>query len=232
MRDELDMRVIDLMTRTLASMETDYLEKFRTEAVDAGCTITNLKMNQPGLDMASPDQAIRTKALKEYKRTIDAAQVLGCRWVRPIPGPKRPDLKLYAAAYQELIEYAGPKGISLLIENFGWISSDPTAIPKVIELVGPGIHPAPDTGNWSDDVRYEGLANMFPSAVTCDFKAFPFDENGNHPRYDLKRCFQVGWDAGFRGPWFLEHFSDRLDVLLSGMIRLRTMIQEWTKEAT
>ena len=31
MRDELDMRVIDLMTATLASFEPDYLDKLRTE---------------------------------------------------------------------------------------------------------------------------------------------------------------------------------------------------------
>src|SRR5262245_38652658 len=45
MRDELGMRVIDLMTATLASMEPDYLDKLRAESDRAGCVLTNLKMN-------------------------------------------------------------------------------------------------------------------------------------------------------------------------------------------
>ncbi len=231
MRDELDMRVIDLMTRTLASMEPKYLEELRSRAEKAGCVITNLKMNQRGLEMASPDQVIRDRALAEYKRTIDAAHRLGCRWVRPLPGSKRPDMERLAASYRTLIYYAAPKGISLLIENFAWLQDDPLAIPAVIGAVGEGLTASPDTGNWTDRARYEGLAKAFPHAVTCDFKAYMFDPEGKHPRYDLKRCFQVAWNAGFRGPWCLEHFDETLKGQLAGMKRLRDMLKTWTQEA-
>jgi hypothetical protein len=33
-------------------------------------------------------------------------------------------LKTLAAAFRELIDYGAPRGISLLIENFGWLASD------------------------------------------------------------------------------------------------------------
>ena len=231
MRDELDMKVIDLMTATLASMEPSYLDKLRKEAESAGCIITNLKMNQKGIDMASADEAKRRKALDEYKRTIDAAERLGCRWVRPLPRPKRPDVKLYVNSYRELIEYAKPKGISLLIENFGWMTDDPKIIPKIISAVGSGLDASPDTGNWSNEARYEGLAEVFPHAVTCDFKAFAFDADGKHPRYDLNRCFQIGWDAGYRGPWCLEHFNNNLVGLIEGFGKLRDMLNEWSKQS-
>src|SRR5215203_1916054 len=56
MRDELGMRVIDLMTATLESLEPAYVERLRSEAENAGCVLTNLKMNQKGLEMASPDE--------------------------------------------------------------------------------------------------------------------------------------------------------------------------------
>lgn len=229
MRDDLDMRVIDLMTRTLASMEPAYLDELRNRSEKAGCIITNLKMNQTGLDMASLDKETRERALTEYKRTIDAAQRLGCRWVRPAPGPTRPDIKQLAASYRKLIDYAAPKGISLLIENNGWIKDDPEAIPTVLSAVGEGLAAAPDTGNWTDPARFEGLAKAFPHAVTCDFKAFMFGPEGEHPRYDLKRCFDVAWKAGFRGPWCLEHFNDTLDGLLAGFVRLRDMLKAWMK---
>ena len=232
MRDELDMRVIDLMTRTLASFEPKYIDDLRNRAEKAGCIITNLKMNQKGLDLGSPDTEVKKRALDEYKRTIDVAERLGCRWVRPIPGSKRPDLKRLADGYRELIEYAAPKKISLLIENNGWISNDPNAIPAVIGLVGNRLAASPDTGNWTNAARYAGLAKAFPLAVTCDYKAFPpLGPNGEHARYDLKRCFQIGWDAGFRGPWCLEHFNDDLKALLGGFAQLRDMLRQWTKTA-
>ena len=54
-----------------------------------------------------------------------------------------------------------------------------------------------------------------------------FDPEGEHPQYDLRRCFDVGWKAGFRGPWCLEHFNDTLPGLLAGFKRLREMLETW-----
>ena len=229
MREELDMRVIDLMTATLVSLEPAYLDQLRTAAERAGCTLTNLKMNQRGLDMASPDEATRRHALDEYKRTIEAAARLGVRWVRPLPGTNRPDIKLLAASYRELIDYGATRGIGLLIENNGWMQKDPEGIPAVIQAVGPDLRAQPDTGNWSDAARYDGLAKAFPLAVSCDFKALGLEPDGSHKPYDLKRCFHIGWDAGFRGPWCLEHFHNDLRELLREMGVLRDQLRGWMR---
>ena len=230
MRDELGMKVIDLMTATLVSLEPDYLDKLRAEAERAGCVLTNLKMNQKGLDMTSEDAAVRKHALDEYKRTIDAAARLGVRWVRPLPGPKRPDLAICAASYRELIEYAAPRGISLLIENYGWMQNDSDAIPEMIKATGKGLDAQPDTGNWKDNtVRYAGLARAFPLAVSCDFKARELGPDGQHDAYDLARCFSIAWDAGFRGPWCIEHFHTDLRELYREMRVLRDQLNAWMK---
>lgn len=230
MRQLLDMRVIDLMTRTLASLEPGYLEQLREQAQRHDCLLTNLKMNLVGADMASPDAAARREALEQYKRTIDAAGRLGCRWVRPALAARRGDLRLLIDGFRALIDYAAPLGISLLVENNGWIRDDPEAIVALIDAVGPGLAAAPDTGNWTDGARYEGLARAFPHAVTCDFKAYPLRPDGSHEPYDLQRCFQIAWDAGFRGPWCLEHFNETLDGLWRGFRQLREMIRHWTAQ--
>jgi L-ribulose-5-phosphate 3-epimerase len=227
MRDELGMKVIDLMTATLASLEPAYVDQLRSAADKHGCVLTNLKMNQPELDLASPDEALRRRSLDEYKRTIDAAQRLGCRWVRPLPRSETPDRSRYVAAYRELIDYAGPKGISLLIENFGWMMAEPDAIPGIVAAVGPGLAACPDTGNWRDDVRYDGLAKAFPHAVTCDFKYKELDAEGRHAAYDLERCFRIGWDAGFRGPWCFEHFNADLPTLWKEFVLMKERLAQW-----
>ncbi len=230
MKNELGMRVIDLMTATLPSLDKEYLDKFRDQAEKHDCIITNLKMNQPGIDMGSPIAATRAQAIDVYKRTIDAAAILGCRWVRPLPLPDRPELNDYVASYRILIDYARPKGISLLIENFGWIKSEPDVIPRIIQLVGKGLDACPDTGNWTDEVRYQGLAQAFPLAVTCDFKALALDAHRQHSAYDLRRCFQIGWDAGFRGPWCFEHFHSSLAELLRELVYLRDTLTDWVRQ--
>ena len=231
MRDELDMRVIDLMTATLVSLEPKYLEQLRQAAADAGCVLTNLKMNQKGLDLAAADEKLRRESIAVYRRTIDAAAVLGVRWVRPLPGPKAPDLKLLVPSYRELIDYAGEKGIGVLIENFGWMQGDPDAIPNVIQAVGSDLKSQPDTGNWTDAARYDGLTKAFPFAVSCDFKARDFAADGTHEAYDLKRCFDIGWQSGFRGPWCFEHFHNDLPQLFREMAQLRDMLRRWIQDS-
>lgn len=231
MHEELGMKVIDLMTATLASMEPAYLDQLRASADKARCVLTNLKMNNPGLDLASADANVRRHAIDEYKRTMDAAARLGVRWVRPLPGPKRPDFAHVASAYRELIDYGRSRGLTLLVENFGWMQDDPDAIPALIQAVGPELRSQPDTRNWTDRARYEGLTKAFPYAASCDFKPYALEPDGSHPRFDLKRCFQIGWQAGFRGPWCLEHFHDDLTQQFREMGILRDRLHQWTREA-
>jgi hypothetical protein len=228
MRDELDMRVIDLNTSSLASMDAAYLDRCREAAEKAGCVFTNLKMNQRGVDMSSADEATRRKALEIYKASIDAASRLGCRWARPLPLPESPDMKIHVASYQELADYGAERNIEMLVENYGWMQGDPNSVVKLIEAIGSNVASCPDTGNWNDNkTRYAALANTFPSAVTCDFKAKTLGPNGEHSAYDLHRCFEIGWKAGFRGPWCLEHANRDRAALFSELAALRDMLRNW-----
>ena len=70
-----------------------------------------------------------------------------------------------------------------------------------------------------------------PLAVTCDFKARALSPKGEHKLYDLKRCFQIGWDAGFRGPWCLEHANPKRPQLFAELTMLRDMLRRWMKQA-
>src|SRR5262249_42935356 len=108
---------------------------------------------------------------------------------------------------------------------------DPNGIPSVIEAVGAGLAAQPDTGNWTARARYEGLRKAFPFAVSCDFKALELGPNGEHPAYDLRRCFDIAWRADFRGPWCLEHFHADLPTVLKEMAYLGNLLRTWMREA-
>ncbi|MEQ8786249.1 MAG: TIM barrel protein [Pirellulaceae bacterium] len=228
LRDELDMRVIDLNTSTLASSEPKYLDRVREAADKAGSMLTNLKMNQRNLDMNSTDDEVRRHALKQYKHSIDTASRLGCRWARPLPQQPKPDMRIHVDSYRELAEYAAERDVQMLVENYGWMSDDPESVPRLIEAIDRNVAASPDTGNWTtDEIRYAGLAKAFPLAVTCDFKARQLGPEGQHPLYDLRRCFDVGWKAGFRGPWCLEHANPDRKMLFRELGLLRDKLREW-----
>jgi hypothetical protein len=230
MRDELDLKVLDLMTRCFASLDDSYCDKLRNEAEKAGRIITNLKMNLEGVDIGSGDETEQRRSLDEYKKTIDIAARLGCRWVRPASTSVKPEFSKLIDGLRELRDYAEPKGISILVENNGWMSREPDALPRIIAALDGTVDAQPDTGNWKDDVRLAGIEQSFPLAVTCDFKAMQFADDGGHPQYDLRQCFDTAWKAGFRGPWCFEHFNETVPGLLRGFVKLRELLTAWTAE--
>ncbi|MBT3346757.1 MAG: sugar phosphate isomerase/epimerase [Gemmatimonadetes bacterium] len=230
MRDELDMRIIDLNTNTLGSLEAAHVDRFRNEVDKAGCIVTNLKLNQFDVDMSSPDPETRAHALDIYRRSVDVAVMLGARWVRPHPKQDRPDMDLHIAGYRALVEYANTRNIQVIVENYGWMSNDIDSTPDLIKAVDRDLHTSPDTGSWADNaVRYPGLERIFPLAVTCDYKAFVLGPDQTHEDYDLRRCFTIGRDAGFRGPWCIEHWNSDWSALRRELRFLRDCIGEWSQ---
>jgi hypothetical protein len=228
LRDELGMKVIDLNTTSLGSLEPAHLDGFRAAVEKAGCVLTNLKMNYPDADMGSQDADARTRALSRYRQAIEAAARLKIPWVRPLPTRTRPHLPTYLASFRELADHAGKHGIRMLVENYGWMESDPETVPRLIKEVDRNLAACPDTGNWSsDEVRLAGLARMFPLAVSCDFKARELGPAGEHTAYDLHRCFEIGWKAGFRGPWCLEHAHPDRQQLFRELVLLRDSLGKW-----
>ncbi len=234
LRDELGMSLLDLNTSSIpkfTEVSNAYLDRLRSTAAKAGCTITNLKMNQRGIDMNSPDKGTRARAIAEYKRSIDIAARLGCRWARPLPQAKRPNMSIHVSSYQVLCDYAASRNVVLLVENFGWMQGDPESVVKLVKSIGRNVVAGPDTGNWdSNAIRYEGLKQTFPLAVTCDFKARKLGPQGEHSPYDLKRCFEIGWQSGYRGPWCFEHANSSTADLMRELVMLREMLVGWMKQ--
>lgn len=230
LRNELDLTIIDWNSVSLPRFDPALMEKLRAATDDAGCTATNLKMNQK-VDMGSNDTAIRDWALEVYRKSIDAAALLGLRWVRPLPQPTNEHPEILIDSFRRLGDYASEKGIAVLVENFAWMMDDPASVVNLLEAIDrPGqVAGGIDTGNWSDnEVRYPGLEKSMPVAVTCDFKAKVIGENGTHPDYDLKKCFDIAWAAGFRGPWAIEHGHADRERSFREIGMVRDWLREWT----
>ena len=231
-RGELDIRILDMNTMNFPSFEPALLERFRKVAEGEGCVLTNLKLNQPGLDLGSLDRELRNETRKVYRASVDAAALMGMRWVRPLPAARSGSRQLLVEGLRDLAEYAGRKQIGLLVENYGWMQSDPDAVVDLITEVGHDLAASPDTGNWSNnDIRYAGLAKTFPIAATCDFKVKTLGAKGQHPAYDLERCFRIGRDSGYRGPWCIEHGHRELKDFYREHLLIKEMLERWLRGA-
>ena len=238
MRDELGMKVIDLNSGTFESRDPAQLEKFREALDDAGCVVSNVKVNTTvlgvkvqDLSIESSDRATREKAIDLYRDWILAANRVGARWVRPFPADQRPDFSVLVESLTELADFADGLKMAIILENAGWMTSDPDAIPRLVEALDGRIAAQPDTGSWADGLREAGLTKAFPYAVSCDFKFGKLGPAGEHAAYDLKHCFDLSWQAGFRGPWVLEHAGENTKELFGELRLVRDLLKTWIREA-
>jgi hypothetical protein len=228
MRDELGMRLIDFNSRWLESYEPGYIDRVRKAADDADCFFSNLKVNHKFGDLYSKDADERKLAMTKARQQVEVAERLGARWIRfSVPKFEAGDGGSKVAAHRELALFAQEHGIRPLVENGGWLKFDPDSIPRVVQAIGHNVASGPDTGNWDDDIRYEALTKSFPDAVTCDFKVFDLDENNHHAKYDIRRCFDIGWKAGFRGLWAIEHWNDDTEASVREITWLRDQLANW-----
>ncbi len=171
-RDELGMQLIDLNTNWLESYEDSYVRRVRESAEDADCFFTNLKVNHKFGDLYADDANERQKAMAHARQLVTAARLLGAQWMRfsipkPVPGSRTATL----SAHRELASVAESQGVQLLVENNGWMRSEPGSVAELVRIIGKNIAPGPDTGNWNDDVRYEGIAKSFTDAVHATSKS-------------------------------------------------------------
>lgn len=228
MRDDLGMQLIDLNTRWLESYDQRYVQRVRKAVDDAGCYISNLKINHKFGDLYSKDADERKEAMTNARQQVQVAAMLGVRWIRfPVPKVGASDDQSEVSAHRELATFAEQYEIQLLVENGGWLKSDPDSIVRVVKAIGHNVASGPDTGNWDDNVRYEALKKSFPGAVTCDFKVFDLNSQYQHEKYDIRRCFDIGWQAGFRGPWAIEHWNDDAKAYARETTWLRDQLEKW-----
>jgi hypothetical protein len=232
MRDDLGMRLIDLNTHWVDSYEAGYLEEVRGAAAEAGCFITNLKVNHRYEALDAADDEERAKAAAHSRELVRVARSLGARWIRfPVPQAVSTEEGVARTVFRELATYAKDRGVRLVVENNGWMRSEADSVVRTVHAIGRDLAAsAPDTGNWDDEVREAGLVKSFPGAVTCDFKVRELDAEGQHARYDLRSCFDIGWRAGFRGPWAIEHWHEDLTAFAREIRLIRDRLRGWMKE--
>jgi len=169
--------------------------------------------------IGDPDAAARTRTVENHRKWVEAARFLGCHSIRvnaQSQGTPEEQRDLAADGLRRLTELAAARGINVIVENHGGLSSDGAWLAGVIRAVDhPRCGTLPDFGNfqvsegeWYD--RYQGVAEMMPFAKAVSAKSHDFDAAGNERNTDYERMLRVVLDAGYRGYVGVEYEGDRL----------------------
>lgn len=180
-------------------------------------------------ELASPDEAKRIKAIENHKKWIDAGAFLGCFYVRVnLFGSDDPNIWVNTSAksLKQLATYAKSKGINVIVENHGYLSSNTPYLVQVMKKVNmPNCGVLPDFGNWclkreggkiwdakciEEYDRYKGVKGMMPYAKAVSAKSYDFDAKGNETLIDYYKMLQIVKDGGYKGFIGVEYEGNRL----------------------
>jgi sugar phosphate isomerase/epimerase len=199
-----------------AAKDQDYLRELLKRSKDAGVVNHLIMVDEEGF-LAVPLEKDRQQAVENHKKWIDAAAFLGCSTVRVnLHGEGESDAKKAASvdSLSQLGAFAEPMKINVVVENHGSDSSRGVWLAEVMNQVNKSnVGTLPDFGNFcishpwgtTQDVcdneydRYKGIEEMLPFAKGVSAKTYDFDANGNQPKMDYKRLFEIVKRSSFKG---------------------------------
>jgi sugar phosphate isomerase/epimerase len=211
---------VDYVNTFFKDRATDraYLAEMRKRADDVGIVNVLILVDGEGA-VGDPDPAKRQQAIDAHLRWVDAARSLGCRGIRinaVSQGSPDEQRRLVADGARRLAELAASRDIDILIENHGGLSSNGAWLASLIREVNhPRCGSLPDFGNWDMGGgtmydRYEGVAELLPTAKAVSVKSHDFDAEGRETRTDYDRMLGLVRDT-YRGEYLeIEYEGDRL----------------------
>ena len=207
-----------------------YLDRLGAAADDAGVRIIGLAVDHHG-DLSSLDEGARRLAVRHHAKWVEACERLGCDYFRANSGAK--DVGPITAAHEqactrsfaELAEQAGPRRLSVLMENHWGLSEDPARMVRVLKAVDNEYCGAlADFRNWPAGTDpYEALAIIAPYAKSAHAKFLAFDEQGNDPDFDTSHALQLLHSAGYTSPLAIEFEGDLDDH--TGVLKSKELLQ-------
>ena len=205
------------------ALNEQYLTEMDTRAKDHGLVQLLIMCDGEG-NLGDPDEKMRTAAIDNHIKWLEAAKRLGCHSIRvnaASAGTYEEQQKLAADGLSRLTDKAKPYELNVIVENHGGLSSNGEWLSGVMEMVNnPTCGTLPDFGNfcfdWSkaDDPeawydRYKGVHEMMPYAKAVSAKSHEFNEEGDEVRTDYYKMLKIVRDAGYRRWVGVEYEGDK-----------------------
>lgn len=219
--------------------DQEYLKELKQRASDQGVKGVLITVDEKGR-IGDPEEKLRLQAVDNHRKWVDAAKTLGCETIRVNAYSDEtlsPDeqAKLVVAGLRPLVEFGATRGINVIVENHGHLSSNGKWLASVVEGVElPTCGTLPDFGNFSSKPgeeydRYQGVAEMMPYAKGVSAKSYDFDAQGNETTIDYRRMLKIVNDAGYHGYLGIEYEGPKLSEP-EGVLATKKLIETVQRE--
>jgi L-ribulose-5-phosphate 3-epimerase len=212
------------------------LNQLNRAAKDYNVALVRIMVDDEG-NMAAVDRKERMTAAVAHRKWVDIAHYLNCRDIRcnmrggPREWKQDPDIaKRAAESFHDLLEYAKPSGLDIIIENHGGASSDPEILTGLMKAVdNPRFGILPDFGNVNPgDDHAAVLRKLLPYARGVSVKA-AWAPDGTSS-FDVEKLIRVCQEFGFHGWWGIESNYGRRRVAGAQQQEKLTPDEQWANE--
>lgn len=221
-KDKCDIDALEYSAQFFMDKAEDmeYLRELKKRATDNGVKAVLITVDNQG-NIGDPDAKRRLKTVENHHKWVEAAKCLGCHSIRvnALSDEKLSadeQAKLVIDGLRRLVEFGAQRGINVIVENHGGLSSNGKWLVKVMNGVDlPTTGTLPDFGNFPTQGpgaydRYVGVAEMMPYAKGVSAKSYSFDANGNETTIDYRRMVKIVVDAGYHGYLGIEYEGDKM----------------------
>jgi sugar phosphate isomerase/epimerase len=223
--------------------DSNFLNQLKKRSADSGCYNLRIMVDGEGV-LGDLDKNMRTKAVENHYKWIDAAALLGCPMIRVNVEGEGDHKEVGKAAIESLtalIDYGRKTSIDVIVENHVGISCNGEWLADVMkEMNNPHCGTLADFGNFcinrtkppTNDIagwmqtkcleeydRYKGISELMPYAKGVHAKTHVFDANGNDTETDFTKMFRIIKDSRFTG-WVSVEYE-------GGLIKMYTKDEKY-----
>ena len=228
--------------------DTTFLNELKKRALDNGCYNLRIMIDGEGV-LGDLNKDVRSKAIENHYKWIDAAAALGCPMIRVnVEGEGDPGEVAKAAieSLNALIDYGKKSNVDVIVENHVGISCNGAWLADVMKKMN-NAHcgtladfgnfcvnrtkpPTNDIAGWMQTKcleeydRYKGIKELMPYAKGVHAKTHVFDANGNDTETDFTKMFSIIKDSGFTG-WVSVEYE-------GGLIKMYTKDDKYLDDDT
>jgi len=224
-KERYGIEAVELCQMHFQAQDSKYLDEIINGLQAVGSLVINMPIDTGNISQL--DERKRSHDIKIIEGWMDVAAYINSPNVRVNTGSQNQgvvDLSIPIDSYRKLAEYGEKIGVMVLLENHGGISADPHNIVKLFEEVGhANFRACPDFGNFSPEVRYQGLEMMAKYAVIAHAKVYDFDEESKMSEEEFIKCLNILKSTGFDGYLSVE-FEGKKDQY-SGVRRIIELVR-------
>jgi len=197
-REDFGVNGIEFVNTLFEVPTEEYLKKLKQNAKDHGVTMVLIMCDAEGDGGADTKEGQKQFAIN-HRKWVDIAHYLGCHAIRtncrgPQNADKKEALKWSTDAYNQLLEYAKPSNVNIVIENHGGVSNDPDWMVDLMKKVNnPLFGTYPDWRQPSPEFdNYTYLQKTLPYAKGMSYRNQP-DDALTIKMIELSKKSYKGW---------------------------------------